>query len=175
MAVQLTAREYDIYDVASDNVQASIKDALYQLTHNYSNGTYLCDAIMEVADHNVPVYNGAVLDEAVYLEEYAARAVEEGLYTIKRETFSIVDLFRVAYYMVIEEAVYGNIQDVIYNIMVETVNTYCDEHGIDEIDTDSLEDELSSIAKMLGTDDTYSRIEASALEAIESHLPEESE
>lgn len=173
---QLAETEYNIGECRDDGIAEGIRNALYQLTHSYNGRSYIGDAVAECADYNVPIYNGAVMAEAHHLEEYANQAVEEGLYLINKD-FSVVQLFRVAWYMAIEEAIYENMPAVIYNIMVRYINdelsSYEDDDAVSLLscdDVEAMESELMSRREEFDNNSLYLDIEESAREVLEMFI-----
>jgi hypothetical protein len=74
MAQQITTKGYDLLQNLDDE-----KDVLYSFVNEYDGGTYLCDAITEIADSNIPIYSNDIWENAKEIREYIEEAVEQGL------------------------------------------------------------------------------------------------
>ena len=54
-------------------------DNAFSNFNDYSGGTYICDAISEIADGMVDIYNSDLWKNAANVQEYIERAMAEGL------------------------------------------------------------------------------------------------
>ena len=72
--MNLKFREYD----ELENIFGDDASVCNEVT-DYSDSSYLCDAISEVADNSVPVYNKNLCDKCWELNEYVAEAKAQGL------------------------------------------------------------------------------------------------
>lgn len=90
------------------------------LTDYRDSSSYICDAIMEIADNHTSIYYHDILEFIKKNPESLADVVAEGLYEVRagRE----YDLFKhgqAAEYMVIERDIYDHLRD---SIMVATLD-----------------------------------------------------
>lgn len=177
---QLIKRDYHVIAEKSwdysDRILDSIKSALDSVETEYSGGTALNEAIMQCADSNVGIYNAEILNNASCLRYKAESVVNEGLYSVDSRDFDLVSLLSCAWYEVINESLYSEIDTLIYNIAVNYTNdliakadeviaqrieSYCD---IDELDED-LQMSLFDIKKF-DSCATYDEIESVACECF---------
>lgn len=171
MAKQLEKQEYETGSYRNAEIMNSIDDALSQLEKEYCGVRIpLDDALYETADSNTPIYTGTVLESAIYLEDYADNAVKEGIISID-ESFSVTKLFQVAWCKLLEDIMYANMQTVIFNIMINTLNDKIKE--FDGVDTDELESFLQEKAGGMDGNDTIADIQDAAIECYEGFITEE--
>lgn len=163
--MKISIRSYDdvIYSGFSgygDRIQEGIKNALNQLETNYSGDTYICDAISEVADYNVSIWNGEVLRQAENLNDDVAEAVREGLVNVDSKDFDLIKILQCTWYMVNERGCYDGLSTVAYNYMAGFLN---DADADFTGDIDDLENALWDEAQDADNNMTYYELEEKAV------------
>ncbi len=112
----LNKKEYVSLNIIDGDV-----DVCEEVEGNYSGGTYLGDAITEVADSNINIYYNELWETAPDIKEYIEEGLEEGLV----DTTSSVDLmkiFQVGEYKYYTALLYENLENIIFNYAVEYFN-----------------------------------------------------
>ena len=85
----------------------------------YSDSSYLCDAISEVASNNVPVYNQELCEKCWELNEYVAEAKAQGLLEGADDLFKMLEMGAYEYYT---QLLYNNLDTIALNIAIEFIN-----------------------------------------------------
>lgn len=148
--------EEKAYDVDS-NLSQSDSDMLDDFM-NYSGGTYICDAITEIADNNVSIYTADILDETknLYFSGAYEEAVGEG---IMGDGEDLLDNLKAAWYWYNDTQLYNNIEELIYNYAVKYIK---EKYPKAKVDEEELEDRLKDV----DSNDTFDDIESAVDELI---------
>lgn len=130
-------RDYDLIGILDD--EESVLDSL----KDYSS-SYVCDAISELADGSVPIYNNEIWEHARDIKEYTEDAQSEGLC---EGVTDIEKLFQIGYYMYYQRSLYDNLDIIAFNMVAEKINEILD--GLDEevlnnLDLEAIEEEIES-------------------------------
>lgn len=120
------------------------QDAVNEFSE-YNSG-YICDAIAEITDNYIPIYNNEVWENAGNISEYIERAIEEGL-VATGGNIDLVSIFQAGYYVYYNEVLNNNIDAMIFNRVAKEVDNFLltetKEYNLDEI-ISAIEDEVSS-------------------------------
>lgn len=111
---------------------------------------YICDAISEIADSNVSIYNSDLWDWARDNEEYVEQAVNE--FGIDSKDFDLIRLFQQGQYLYNSEYMYEHLDEM---ILFYAYNYICEELSIEEITSDEKEE----LEELLGEIDNNNQIE----------------
>lgn len=129
----------------------------------YSGSTYICDAISEIADGAIPIYNGEIWENVSTIQEYIEQAMNEGL--VDTSNADLTKIFQTGYYQYYTQLLYNNLEDMIFNFAVDALNNRITElEGLD-IDEDELEEYLSGELN-IDNNNTFDDIE----EAVDSTI-----
>lgn len=134
----------------------------------YSDSSYLCDAISEVASNNVPTYNKDLCEKCWELNEYVAEAKCQGLLEGADDLFKMLGMGAYEYYT---ELLYNNLDTIALNIAIECINEEYEEKYIDRVDWDDLEAEFENT----DNDDTIDMIKDKAREFMDNLIEEAKE
>lgn len=127
----------------------------------YSDSSYLCDAISEVASNNVPTYNKDLCDKCWELNEYVAEAKCQGLLEGANDLFKMLELGAYEYYT---QLLYNNLDTIALNIAIEYINDEYEEQYLKRVDWDDLEAEFENT----DNNDTIYNIKDKAREYMDS-------
>lgn len=127
----------------------------------YSDSSYLCDAISEVASNNVPIYNQELCEKCWELNEYVAEAKAQGLLEGADDLFKMLEMGAYEYYT---ELLYNNLDTIALNIAIEFINEEYESKYIEQIDMDDLEAEFENT----DNNDTIDNIKDKAREYMDN-------
>lgn len=106
----------------------------------YSDSTYICDAISEIADNLVPIYTINVWENVPNIREYIEEAIAQGLIDTRGD-IDLIKIFRAGYYQYYSQVLYDNLDTLCFNYITNKVNKAIKELGIDKdlLDLDDIE------------------------------------
>lgn len=151
-------REYEAFELTSfelDKIQRtpSFEDAMddddnaFSCFNNYSGGTYICDAITEISDGMVDIYNGDLWENAPKVSEYVEQAMAEGLVDTSSRDFSLTNAFQAGEYEYYTAALYKNLDELACNYILNYLDgteicvAYVGTEGID-IESENISEEI---------------------------------
>lgn len=122
-------REYEVFELTSSELDEikrtpSFEDAMddddnaFSCFNDYSGGTYICDAITEIADGMVDIYNGDLWENAPKVSEYVEQAMAEGLVDTSSRDFSLTNAFQAGEYEYYTAALYKNLDELSCNYIL---------------------------------------------------------
>lgn len=114
---------------------ADEKDVLESFVNEYSEG-YACDVISEIADGAVPIYYDDIWEDARNIKDYIKEAQEEGL---AEGVTDIEKIIQIGYYQYYQTALYNNLDTMVYNKVIQSLNEYLTAHEITGLDMEALE------------------------------------
>jgi len=123
---------------------------------------YIGDAIAEVADGNVSIYNSDLWNNAPNIEEYIADAINEGL--VDLNNFDLMRLFQAGEYEYYIQLLYDNLETIVYNVAVNYLN---ENYPNVEVNEKDLEDALTDIDNNNNTFDDITDAVDCLIEEIE--------
>lgn len=140
------------------NLSQDDNDLMNEFTNEYSGSTYICDAISEIADSNISVYNSTVCDETWNL--YSSGAYEEAsCQGLMEGSDDLIKNLQMAWYEYNSQQLNDNIDELIYNYAVEYMNNNNIElteeefeefeSEIDDIDSDNTFDDIEDIVNSI--------------------------
>lgn len=115
-------------------------DNAFSCFNDYSGGTYICDAITEIADGMVDIYNGDLWENAPKVSEYVEQAMSEGLVDTSSRNFSLTNAFQAGEYEYYTAALYKNLDELACNYILNYLNgtEICASYvGTEEFDIES--------------------------------------
>lgn len=105
---------------------------------------YVCDAIAEIADSHIPVYNSDVWQNVYEVKEHTERAIEEGIAPTEG-TVDLVKIFQSGYYLYYTESLNHNLDELAFNYVANKVNEHLNTlEDTSGIDIDEIESEIES-------------------------------
>lgn len=131
-----------------------------QLETEYQDG-YICDMIQEVADSRVSVYTSTILENANDLNEYVEEAIAEGLICDLPKDNPIITLLQMGWYKYNLDLLYHNLEDIIYNKVVEQINDHLEllERENKKVTDEQMEELENLLDEKIGDYDNNSRFE----------------
>lgn len=163
------------YEISED-IFGDDLDVINSVVEDYSGSTYICDAITSVADESVPIYNSDLFDKAGELNYWVEEAGAQGLY----DGFKGVDLVRIlqiACYEYYSNLFYSNEEQIIYNIMIDYLNSNKEEfitNLTDDMESDLLE-RLEELSGEYDSNDMYDTITDAVDELLEEYFSDNEE
>jgi hypothetical protein len=159
----LETKELNLLGELNDE-QAVLEDFI---SENAGSSSYICDAISEAADSAIPIANYEIWKYASDISEYIEDAISEGLAPVDPSNVDLIKIFQAGYYQYYNQALYTNLDIMVYNYMVEQVNEYLDqmdEDILDELDMAEIEERLEDEADNFDNNNMFDFID----EIIES-------
>ena len=108
-------------DTSNNEVNERLTSARNSLAHEYNEG-YICDVINEVADSYTPIYYAEIFRAAYEVDEYITDGINEGIVYIDTEDFSLSKLIQQGYYFMIEQDLYSNFSEIMFNHCANYLN-----------------------------------------------------
>ena len=127
----------------------------------YSDSSYLCDAISEVASNNVPNYKLDLCEACNDLVDYIDEAMSQGLCEIANNFMDFLEAGAYEYYT---QLLYNNLDTIALNIAIEFINEEYESKYIEQIDMDDLEAEFENT----DNNDTIDNIKDKAREYMDN-------
>lgn len=140
-----------------DNEESVLEDFF-----NYSGGTYICDAIMEIADGGIPIYNGDVWAGASDISEYIEQAIEEGIAPTQGRDVDLIRIFQSGYYQFYSQSLYDNLETLCFNYVADKVNEFIgnlEEEEVANLDVSEIEDAIGEAVGDIDNNDYFSALE----------------
>lgn len=128
-------RDYELFGVLEDE-----QDVLESVS-DYSGSTYLCDAISEIADGAIPVYNSEIWKNASDISEYIEEAIAEGLADTSKDV-DLMRVFQAGYYQYYSQSLHNNIDAIAFNLVAEKINAYLASIDVKDIEIDEIEEAI---------------------------------
>lgn len=180
-AILTTSNEKDVLSMS--NAKAILKkdyvllgciddeiDALTSFTNDYSGGEYIGDVIAEIADAQIPIYTHDIWKNIYEIKEYIEEAISSGLVSLDGNV-DLDKVFQVGYYQFYTQSLYNNLDSMVYNMMVERVNTFLSDfiNGDSEgVDLNLIEDAIEDKSSNYDNNNTFDVIEEDVEEIIQS-------
>lgn len=118
-------------------------DNAFSNFNDYSGGTYICDAIAEIADGMVDIYNGDLWENAPKVSDYIEQAMEEGLVDTSSRNFSLTNAFQAGEYEYYTAALYKNLDELACNYMLNYLDGT--EICVSYVGTEELDIEIENV------------------------------
>ncbi|AZU98980.1 hypothetical protein pW2_154 [Bacillus phage pW2] len=161
----------ELKDYELDGILDGEEDALENF-YEYNSGTYICDAITEIADNSIPIYNYNVWENASDIQEHIENALAEGLIDTSGE-IDLIKIFQAGYYQYYNERLSENLDTLCYNYVAKLVNEYLDTVDTSDIDEDEIESRIESETQDYDHNNMFDALEDIANEIIEEIKEEE--
>ena len=129
---------------------------------------YLCDAISETADSNIPIYNAEVWEDAHKISEYIEDAISEGIAPTGAGDVDLIKIFQSGYYVFYQELLYENLDTLAFNYITNKVNEFLmNFNGADKVDITEVESVIEEETDSTDNNDTFSDLDDKANSIIE--------
>lgn len=155
MTQTVEMKEYDLIGILNDE-----QDALESFT-GQSDDSYVSDAISQIGDDYIPIYNNDVWENASAIQDYIEEAIENGLAPTEGNV-DLIKTFQAGYYQYYTSSLYQNLDIIAYNMVAEKVNEELgkmDETLVDSIDMGNLEEEIETQTKNFDNNEQISKID----------------
>lgn len=155
MKSKIELKEYTVTDYIekAKDIEDVCNDVL-----EYSG--YIIDAIHEVADQTVEIYNASLWESAYDFKPWTEQTFEEGLISTSDPDFTLERAFMAGQYEYYTEQLYENLEAIIFNY---GANYYNDLNTEVELTAEQLEEALTD----LDHNDCFDAIEEAVNELIE--------
>lgn len=148
----------------SCDVMKRVESMCDSVGFDYPGDMFLCDAISEAADSNVPIYNDELLSSYQDVEMHIKDALHYGI----PEDFSIPRIIGMGYQLFLEEVAYENISSIMFDRMAATANMDPRLTG-DDVDPETTERVIATIESLCKDIDpnlTFDAIDALYVETM---------
>lgn len=108
---------YNLIGILDDEV-----DALESFVNDYDGDTYICDAIIEIADSYIPIYNYDVWKNVSEIQEYIEEAIKYRIADTSSRDVDLISIFQAGYYEYYTQALYNNLDAMCFNYIAGKVN-----------------------------------------------------
>lgn len=125
----------------------------------YGDGTYICDAITEIADRAIPIYNYNVWENAPAIKDYIEEAISNGIADTSSKDIDLINIFQSGYYEYYNQLLYTNLKGMVYNYAIDALNNRITELEGIEIDKDELIDYLELELDSIDNNNMFSDID----------------
>jgi hypothetical protein len=166
MATTTTAiemRNFDLIGILDDE-----QDCLESFKEHSG---YVCDAISEVADSYIPIYNSDVWKNASDIQEHIEEAIAQGLAPTEGGTdIDLVKIFQAGYYQYYTQSLYNNLDTLAFNYIADKVNealNQLNEATVEAIDIEAIEDEIENETDGYDNNNRFDDLEDTAQSIIE--------
>lgn len=158
-----TNLEYELLEDVFGDDEAVCNEIL-----EYSDSTYLCDAISSIADYNVPMIDRDLCEKCWELNDYVAEAKAQGLL---EGADDLVQMLRIGAYEYYTQLLYNNLDAIVTNIATDTIN---DEFDIEltEEQKEELLDFVTEAFENTDHNDTIYDIKEKAIEVMKEFIEE---
>ena len=121
---------------------------------DFSNSTYISDAIQELADTHTPIYYNDILKNIPSIVEYIEQGINE--FGASGNFFEMV---QTGYYLYYTEVLNSNLEELMFNFIAESLNEYIKAHEL-SLDIDTLENDIENeICDTLYKIETFDELE----------------
>jgi hypothetical protein len=113
--ISLEKLEYSHFGGLKESV-----DLMQDLEQNITGYSYICDAIAELSDSWVSIYNNDLWKDAYKFKRYTEEAIENGLVSTESDC-SMEKMFMAGQYEYYIQAAYNNESELYYNVMLNII------------------------------------------------------
>lgn len=153
-------KEYNLLGNLDDE-----RDVLDQFSDYYGD-IYISDVITEIADNNTPTYTDDIWSNVRDIKEYIEEAIAEGIADLE----DLTKIFQAGYYTFYQRSLYNNLDNLIYNLIADSVNEYLNNlknDQIEKLDISTIESEIESASEEYDNNNRTRDIYDKANEIIE--------
>lgn len=157
-------KEYTLLENLNNDI-----DVIQELMNDYDGSVYVCDAVTEVADRSVSIYNHELWENAPKIQEYIEQGIEVGLVNTKQ--LNLMNVFQIGELLYYESLLNNNLDEIAFNKVANVVNDYLvtlEVEKIEKIDFDFLIFLIENFTDNFDHNDTFSSLDEKASEVIES-------
>jgi hypothetical protein len=168
MAIEL--KGYNLIGTLDDE-----QDALKSFVNEYDGSTYICDAITEIGDSFIPIYNYDVWNDASAISEHIEEAIASGLAPTEAGNIDLIKIFQAGYYQYYTQSLYDNLDAMAFNKVATKVNEYLNtltEEQVSRISLSELEESIETETENTDNNDMLNIFDDKAEEII-SRIKEE--
>lgn len=162
-----------------NNTLGDEQDVLDSFVNDYDGSTYICDAITEIADRFIPIYNNELWENAPKIQDSIEEAIAQGICeTPQGEQPDLIKIFSAGHYQYYTQILYDNERELYYNYAVNVFNKKLEEleeSKKEGIEFASIEQELDSRLSDIDNNNTYDDIDEIVNELFEETFSEEEE
>lgn len=130
----------------------------------FSGSTYICDAITEISDNNIPIYYNEIWANVKDISEYIERGLEEGIADISK---GLEVVFQVGYYLYHSDNLYNNLEELKFNFAAEALNKYIQAHEL-SLNIEGLENAITDLVSDIDNNSTYDELENVITELVDN-------
>jgi len=151
--MELRTLDLTCTDYCNECVNNSVTDAQIMLSRYTGSYQTVEDAINIVAIQNTPRYESSLYDAVEFLEPYVNAGIQSGVIGIDTDTFELSSVLRSGFIRLIEEKLFFNLENIIFNYLSEAASANWDvsilDRGTPENEelANQLEAELMNVAK----------------------------
>lgn len=158
-----TNLEYELLEDVFGDDEAVCNEIL-----EYSDSTYLCDAISSIADYNVPMIDRDLCEKCWELNDYVAEAKAQGLL---EGADDLIQMLRMGAYEYYTQLLYNNLDAIVTNIATDTINEEFDIELTEE-QKEELLDFVTEAFENTDHNDTIYNIKEKAIEVMKEFIEE---
>ncbi|MDM0528475.1 hypothetical protein QTH49_13520 [Clostridium perfringens] len=158
-----TNLEYELLEDVFGDDEAVCNEIL-----EYSDSTYLCDAISSIADYNVPMIDRDLCEKCWELNDYVAEAKAQGLL---EGADDLIQMLRMGAYEYYTQLLYNNLDAIVTNIATDTINEEFDIELTEE-QKEELLDFVTEAFENTDHNDTIYDIKEKAIEVMKEFIEE---
>lgn len=136
-----------------ENILSEV-DALSEFG-DYDDSIYICDAIAEISDAHIPIFDKEIWANASEISEYIEQAIGEGLTDMNA---GIVKVLQAGYYQYYNSLLYDNLVALKFNLAVDAVNENIKAKKL-VLDIKLLETEIFESLEAIDSDSTFGELE----------------
>jgi len=142
------------------------EDALNSFVNEYSESTYVGDAISEIGDSFIPIYTNDVWKDAENIQEYIEEAISSGLAPTDGNNLDLVRIFQAGYYQYYTQSLYDNLDSMAFNIIANKVNEYLNSVEEINLDVSAIEEAIENLTNNYDNNNRFDDLEDKANEII---------
>lgn len=153
---------YELIGILEDE-----QGALESLEREYKGSTCIDDAITEIADKFIPIYDEELWKNAEDIEDYIQESIMQT--GIDERNFSLSRLFQGGYYQYYSESLYHNLDEVMYNRSVNLVNEKLKGEDVRREVWENIAADLDDLCEDIDHNDTFDQIDTKVIAIVEEH------
>jgi hypothetical protein len=157
-------RSYELLGNLDDEL-----DALESFVVDYDGSTYICDAISEIADSYIPIYNYDVWKNASNIQEHIEEAIASGIAPTEGNNLDLIRIFQAGYYQYYTQSLYNNLDTLAFNYIADKVNeaiNNLNKETQESIDLEAVESSIEDETYGYDNNNTYDDLDEFTKEVI---------
>jgi hypothetical protein len=146
-----------------------LEDEIDALEQFADHSGYICDAISEIADSYIPIYDGDVWANISDISDFVEDAISEGIAPVSSGDVDLIRIFQSGYYIYYQQSLYDNLEELVYNYVVDKVNDYLNTlDDTSNLDMEAIEGEIENATGNIDNNDTFSDLDDIVTQITES-------